>query len=58
MKVKYKTSHYIGDCRRIDTPHEATVLELAFKSGGMYYFRQDRFNYLTISEDDLISYEN
>ena len=57
MKVKYKRSRYIDKFRRVDTPHEVTVLGLAFKSGGMYYFRQDRFNYLTISEDDLISYE-
>ena len=57
MKVKYKKSRYIDKYRRVDTPHEATVLELSFKRGGMYYFRQDRFNYLTISEDDLISYE-
>lgn len=55
MTVAYKTFIQIGDFKRLYRYHEEKVLGLAFTQGSMYYFKKDRFNYLTVGDDSLIA---
>lgn len=57
MIVNYSTSIKIGEFKRLDQYWKQNVLGLAFKHGGMYYFKKDRFNYLTLPEDCIVSTE-
>lgn len=52
-EVKYIEKGKEHDFKRID--HERFIIALSyFKIGGLYYFRINEFNYVTIADEDII----
>ena len=51
-KITYYTRKFIDQYICIDIPITTTVLsdKPAFISGGLFYFKKDRFNYLVLSK--------
>ena len=51
-KITYYTRKFIDQYRCTDIPVTTTVLsdKPAFISGGLFYFKKDRFNYLVLSK--------
>ena len=53
LEVKYIEKGPVFDFKRIDYERHI-VARNYFRSGGLYYFRIDEFNYVTIAEEDII----
>ena len=56
VKVTYRERHFIDRFRCIDYKRELKAWNY-WKSGGLYYFKVDRFNYKVIAVEDTISIE-
>ena len=53
FEVKYIEKGQVFDFKRID--HEMYLIARSyFKSDGLYYFRINEFNYVTIADEDII----
>lgn len=53
FEVKYIEKGIEHDFRRID--HEMYLIARSyFRNGGLYYFRINEFNYVTIAEEDIL----
>lgn len=52
-EVKYIEKGQVFDFKRVD--HELYLIARSyFKTGGLYYFRINEFEYVTIAEEDII----
>ena len=56
VKVIYKERHFIDRFRCIDHKKEFKAWSY-WQSGGLYYFKVDRFNYKVLGIKDTISIE-
>lgn len=56
LKVTYKERHFIDKYRCIDYTKELFAYSY-WKSGDLYYFRLNEFNYKTLGIEDTISIE-
>lgn len=59
LKVIYRDRVFIDTYKCIDYPKElyARSYFTSGISGDLYYFKVDRFNYKTLSKEDIISIE-
>lgn len=53
FEVKYTEKGQEHDFRRIDYERYIIVRDW-FKSGGLYYFRINEFNYVVVAEEDIL----
>ena len=56
LKVTYKERHFIDRFRCIDYKKEFKALSY-WQTGGLYYFKVDRFNHKVLAVEDTISIE-
>lgn len=56
LKVTYRERIFIDTYKCIDYKKEFKALSY-WRSGGLYYFKVDRFNYKVIGIEDTISIE-
>lgn len=57
FRVKYIEKGPEHDFKRID--HDRYIIASSyFKSGSLYYFRVDEFNYTVIADEDIIEVED
>ena len=56
VKVTYRERHFIDRFRCIDYKRELKAWDY-WQSGGLYYFKVDRFNYKVIGIEDTINIE-
>lgn len=52
-EVYYVEKGPVFDFKRIDQKRYI-IAKSYFKDGGLYYFRIDEYNYVTIAEEDII----
>ena len=59
LKVIYRDRIFIDTYKCIDYPKEFRAWSYFTSeiSGNLYYFKLDRFNYKTLSKEDIISIE-
>lgn len=56
VKVIYRERHFLDRFRCIDYKKEFKALSY-WQSGGLYYFKVDRFNHKVLSVEDTINIE-
>lgn len=55
MIITYRKRIFLDTYMCIDKPISTRVICFAFAQGDLLYYKKDRFNYLVISKNDLLS---
>lgn len=55
MTITYRKRIFLDRYTCIDKPISTRVICFAFVQGDLLYYKKDRFNYLVISKNDLLS---